>query len=896
MVDCIEFNSIVFFHNIINKNNSYYFNCNKKGDNMSVKLNFDHTFLKEKPIGRGYGIISNRLASNTVEMDIQDIAEAVGSRGDTFTAAFDKELSADRFISMQLIAIDFDNDKDIVTYAQIVNRSKKYSLEISFAYYTLSSTDEHVRFRVVFMLETAITDVSIAGFLIEMLLRVFPEADQKCKNVTRYFLGGKGLISCPFGICKINSIVRAGERRIFENDRSRNATGTVADIAKKYCIGYSGKFFEVFSADEYEKNNANVSAPIYIYKEEDKNALICVINRYTEKNENITENSISKEPEKNGLFNRENPRIIKKNTCRLMERAMNPDGFNALNHSEHMVLMSNLLHIKGGEKLFLSWIEASNSDKTKWKYDIEYHKKLGYYRSKCDRNCRFCDECDHGNTMLDTLKECKNAIVRKNEINYVSLQDAESELKSTFEKCIESDDSGIHIIKAQTGLGKTYVYRSYIKEHLGQYKYLIAVPFNNLKNEIKTDMQALGIKVLSSVSLEDLKSILCEIEYDEIKKLYNRGYDKEARRKIKKFKNQNESKLSSPQKIMIDIFLNLEDYMKKDDYDVIITTHQRFLRFSSETLSEYKVIIDEDILHTIFTSQREIITSEVTDLWTDFSGDIKKDEKEKLKWLLDLEKNKFLPYPFFCAPDLNNRIAKKYDHFSNFRNLDKTCMVVKESNNIIKYLAKPMIPSDKIIVLSATADEELYRKYFADTSVEVYEITKARYKGKVIQYTKYTMSRNDLNKKETKKLVKTIKKIVEHDDYNTISFKKEKTLDPSAHFGHTEGSNAYKNSDLVIIGTPHLHPNAYYLIAALLEGNKSRDYSIYNHRISNGFYEYVFNSFKDNLLQRIQLYFVETELEQSVGRARLLRNDNTVYVFSNYPVDQAQFIYKDYLA
>ena len=34
----------------------------------------------------------------------------------------------------------------------------------------------------------------------------------------------------------------------------------------------------------------------------------------------------------------------------------------------------------------------------------------------------------------------------------------------------------------------------------------------------------------------------------------------------------------------------------------------------------------------------------------------------------------------------------------------------------------------------------------------------------------------------------------------------------------------------------------------------------------------------------------ESELEQAVGRARLLWHDCTVYLFSNFPVQQAQII------
>jgi len=47
----------------------------------------------------------------------------------------------------------------------------------------------------------------------------------------------------------------------------------------------------------------------------------------------------------------------------------------------------------------------------------------------------------------------------------------------------------------------------------------------------------------------------------------------------------------------------------------------------------------------------------------------------------------------------------------------------------------------------------------------------------------------------------------------------------------------------------------------------------------------------DLLLREIQISIIESELIQSIGRARLLRNDCTVVVLSNLPIQQAEFVY-----
>lgn len=54
-------------------------------------------------------------------------------------------------------------------------------------------------------------------------------------------------------------------------------------------------------------------------------------------------------------------------------------------------------------------------------------------------------------------------------------------------------------------------------------------------------------------------------------------------------------------------------------------------------------------------------------------------------------------------------------------------------------------------------------------------------------------------------------------------------------------------------------------------------------------------TYADEKMRNLQLFFIESELEQAVGRARLLRENCTVYVFSNYPCQQAELIQDSYL-
>lgn len=54
-------------------------------------------------------------------------------------------------------------------------------------------------------------------------------------------------------------------------------------------------------------------------------------------------------------------------------------------------------------------------------------------------------------------------------------------------------------------------------------------------------------------------------------------------------------------------------------------------------------------------------------------------------------------------------------------------------------------------------------------------------------------------------------------------------------------------------------------------------------------------TYTDKNLREIQLYMIGSEMEQCIGRSRLLRENAVVYVFSNFPCVQAEIIQTDYL-
>jgi hypothetical protein len=168
----------------------------------------------------------------------------------------------------------------------------------------------------------------------------------------------------------------------------------------------------------------------------------------------------------------------------------------------------------------------------------------------------------------------------------------------------------------------------------------------------------------------------------------------------------------------------------------------------------------------------------------------------------------------------------------------------------------------------------------------------AKYKGKLLQYTAHSLSRSNLEDIGYKKIKEKLDKFIESKEKNIITFKKYKE-DSEIYYGKSEGYNEYKGKDLIVIGTPHNVPFVYHLIGAYLRYDAEDTLCL--RMTENDTYSFKFMTFKDDKMRNLQFYFIESELEQAIGRARLLRYDCRVYLFSNYPCRQADIIEDEYL-
>lgn len=136
-----------------------------------------------------------------------------------------------------------------------------------------------------------------------------------------------------------------------------------------------------------------------------------------------------------------------------------------------------------------------------------------------------------------------------------------------------------------------------------------------------------------------------------------------------------------------------------------------------------------------------------------------------------------------------------------------------------------------------------------------------------------------------------IERLMKHfnlEERHVISFKKENI--GFLHFGNTEGSNALEGQDILVVGTPYHADFLYKLIAFTLGYDFDEDEEMTPQIVYRNGHRALINTYQNEYLQKVHLWMMDSELDQAVGRARLLRHDCTVHLFSRYPMKQAEIV------
>jgi hypothetical protein len=350
---------------------------------------------------------------------------------------------------------------------------------------------------------------------------------------------------------------------------------------------------------------------------------------------------------------------------------------------------------------------------------------------------------------------------------------------------------------------------------------------------------------------------------------------------------------------------NLMEYLKEkmrfEQYDGnTVTTHRMLLNMDRRTLDKYdEIIIDEDIiLCSIVSNQCEISISVLEKLMDKLKEIIKSGNADtkysrlamKIKNIIKGKHNKtFIGLEGFkweCSDDDNEIILNLADipslcHADRimYRKVEDDSKLTEDS---IVFLKPYEFKKRKYIMVSATVDKDVCEYCLGKQNVKFYECKIAGYKGRLNQYYEKSMSRACIDKD-----IDVLNRISESSGFkNMITFKKYNRGD--MYFGNAIGCDYMKGQDIDVVGTPYQIDFLYKLIAFTFDIKFDEDCQMMpNIECQYNGYKFRFTTYDNEELRNIQFWMIESELEQAVGRARLLRCDCTVNLYSNFPIRQA---------
>ena len=859
---------------------------------MKVKISMDKISLKSKPSKNNIVKIRERTVSNWTEIELEELADLNGNKGHTIIPAhLQGGTKAENCTEMQILALDFDNG---CTFSEIKNRCDMMGFHITYAYHTFSSTDEHERFRVVFVLDVPEQDAFIIKVMLNMLIKIFPECDMNCKDLCRMFFGGKELIYYDGNARIALEQVWLPFLKALDTDTHyrRNimkfaSRMNIAMINDTLCMGRLSDQEVIFGK--------KMDSPVLHITAESKNLPFFIAEGYCPLPGNTCKDKKS-----------EKRKII------LTQGGTNCQLYNdfvsgiELSYNEKFTIATNLININGGRKRFLDIIGQVYGEEgfSRWKRCLKYMN--GYHSKRCsEESCPYYHQCIHENTMIDTLAMDRK--VYQGKTDYVSIDAAVNKLKTDLASAFQSCENGIHLIKAQTGLGKTTAYIDLIREN-PKNRFLIALPTNMLKREVGGKLRNSGIPaddIFITPSVYD-SFLPAEIQ-NEISEAHKRGIHTVTKRLIKEYYEKTEKETPYELAKLEECEKFLKDTCKIKER-IVVTTHAYFLQMKEETLKKFTVIIDEDFLMlqgfnrmcSVSINCLEELAEKDFGVYSKMAGKLLK-AKEGVYQRQNTE----------IAEQLTEEQLEELACFGmddNINDLKDAATYVRMKDretgaDIIKYFCPPVLPKMIYIVLSATFNQKIYSLFFkGKMDVFSYGEQKAAYKGKLIQYTYHSLGRKDLSEKM--EVFDAVKRITGKEKLSVITFKcieqikgMDRLNSAGIHFGNSTGVNDLSGKDLAIIGTPYSVDENYKLIASFLgaDVNQKQDKRPSWKRVNYKNDSFLITTYGDEILREVQLYSIESELEQCAGRARLLRNDCTVYVFSSFPCEQAQIDARNYL-
>ena len=794
-----------------------------------------------KPNQNEIAFISKNVIAK--KMNVEQLAQAIGT-GQTFAPAVfeNNKRTNNTFKSTQVFALDFDDNQN---REEKIKLFEEYKIKTNIAYYSFSDTPEHRKFRLVFVIDTEITDRKLRDKIQLALMGIAKDSDTACKDVARMFYG----------------------------------TNKDATILHRYPNKLSGILpaLDVFI-------NANVSEPTKRQNTEQlknfqKNASLIYINKECGK------------MKENELIRNYNFEEAQKTSPVLHSFATGTH----LKYRQLLVLATNMYYIEGGIKWMKERMDATGTYKPEDCVLLSVASRYNYLPMDITdfdssligeyKNLLYIDKNRKGVQVLQPTEKIDADTVSDNFSKHIEII-ANRELLNTLGAKVKQ----INILKASVGIGKT-------KKIIRQKNVLIAVPNHKLKDELAERMRQEGIAFLTTPELP----VFNDKELNEKYSFYQDIGDTQKANQLIKDKATEISFKSEAyiddEKLLEDRFL-AQEYLRKlnEAYTTnvtVITTHRRAI-LSHKAFNKKHIIFDEDI----FAQLLPIVQFKRSDL-TDLINQIKNTEKNK-KLAVQWEKDIRAVYSYLDT--LPTAIIRPTENivFNNENNFKEKIGQLKGGEKIIKFLNSDfvmkhvgtddierfysikkydMLTESQVTIVSGTADNWIYEKLLGDREYDFHNLGIAKNIVPIVQYTGKAYSKTQMQNGEVPML---------QDSTAVITYKDHKhhfdNADEQTHFGKTSGFDHLKGQTLSVVGTPIPHPTIVMLYAKALGLDYTNQEKEYRSFLLDN-YRFDMYTYTDENLAKIELKLTQMELEQAVGRGRTVRTDAQLELFSKVPID-----------
>ncbi|AFY73473.1 hypothetical protein Syn7502_01388 [Synechococcus sp. PCC 7502] len=824
------------------------------------KLLLDKVEYSSKPKDNEIGIITNRIIKCPVEITIQELAKAAAS-GQTWVSSLCKIKRNDAsFISSSVLALDFDSG---ITLDKVLERLKQHGLDCTFAYSTFSSKPELPKFRVVFQLGKVIDKLAERRNIQLAVMALFHEVDPAPKAPSNLFFGGKSIIypNYEYFLDLENDFIQT---QLLEQQKKirKRISGAIEKVASEV------------------KNNKGISKALQNHdKEWEKNDGL--YNKYIDSIGNLPLSDTTQTQKQVDI-----DALTKK--IHILDDLVKGKW---LTYPDYFGLVTNLVPIKGGVKLYKESLDKMveiNQDKIEFKQALlekpnflnklyflpsvinYYVRNYDYHPTNLKNFSPYKNDWYYINLMIASQKKRP---VRIHEYETISIREARQELKRIFDYVIQSTDNKVHVLKVATGLGKSELCTNLTNV-------VLAFPNHLLKAEMSERMK---INHEITPNQEELPT--------EIKKhltyFYSIGAYSQAVKYLVEHSENNQQ---------------VKEYLEQihDCYkytETVLTTHQKSLFVPWK--NHNTIIFDEDITTSLLPTGF-IKIDELNELESKIKN--AKDKKNLAEFIKNINNGKantpkILDLRFEDFRSIENELLNNKIYTSNILQFLKSKIYVTDSQdkNTIHFISRLELPKDKkIIILSATANENIYRTLLGER-LEFYDVSNVEPDGLIIQDTIYSLSRNSLKEENP---LKYIVDILKPNQVPTITFRgfrdRLKALGVNVvediYFGKTTGFDKLKGQDIAVVGTPHVNSITIKLYCKLLNVGlalEEGDYKTRQQEVEHNGFRFLFKAYDNEYLRNLQFFFIESELMQAIGRARVNTKPCTVTVYSNYPLPEA---------